>query len=185
MPENQKRSLPSFVWIILILGGIAALIAILLGGLIALSTIEGIASILLLGIAWVAIRAGNHSAPTKQRTQTDSFGIGLGIAFFALMGLAIDQPGNYLYNRPLQWLFCPANTELVREAEIRHPRDGTTQIIQDFQCVDDDQRSIRQISVVEMLAVRFSEYVLIGYLLVWANQLYTRLRSRSSGESTA
>jgi hypothetical protein len=82
-----------------------------------------------------------------------------------------------IYNLPFQWLFCPANTQLAREADVNPPRPGTTVITQDFTCVDADRVVVTSVPIWGAMVVRFVEYLLLGYLLIWLNQLYMRIRA--------
>jgi hypothetical protein len=178
-PPKPGRSLPSFVWIILILAGIAVLIGAMIGLFFGLTSVEGFASVLLLVTAILVMRITIDGIP-QTKTPSGGFVTAIGILFFALMGLAIDQTGNYIYNLPMQWLFCPAQIELVRSTDVRHPMAGTTQVTQEFTCVDHDRRIVNEIHFFEVMAVRFIEYIIIGYLLLWGMRLYKRLRMRAS-----
>jgi hypothetical protein len=175
--------LPSFVWILVIVGGILALIGGVIGLFYGLSNIEGFASVLMLVVAWLVIRFGSSITVTSTRPAFTGQQIvtGVGISFFALMGVAIDQPGNYLYNRPLEWLFCPSGTELHRGVDVTHPVPGQTNVTQDFTCVDNEKNEVADgIKIGEIIATRFVEYVLIGYALIGLSRLYTRIRARPS-----
>lgn len=176
-PQKKRFQLPSIVWVLLIVLGLIAFVAALIGGFFAISTLEGVASIVMLAAGWLTLRAVQMG--TGKKSRSSSLGQGMGVAFFALMGLAIDQPGNVLYNQPLQWLFCPPETVLSRGVDINHPRAGVTQISQEFACLNRSGQTVRQISMFELMGVRFGEYVLIAYALIGASALYTRWRSRS------
>jgi hypothetical protein len=181
MPQRtakQTRSLPSFVWIIIFIVGIVALIGGFIGGFVLLSTVEGVGSVVILVVAWVLMRATStdklEQPPAK--TPIDNFMLAFAIFFFAMMGVAIDQTGNYLYNRPLQWFFCPAGTELVRDVDVTNPRAGETRISQDFACRNERGRIVAEIGMFPVIGVRFVEYVLIGYVLVFVNRIYSHVR---------
>jgi hypothetical protein len=181
-PETSTsiwNRLPSFVWIILIVGGIIALILGVIGTFYALSSIEGVASVLMLVVAWVVIRTGSSYSPkaTEQQSSGSSIVTAMGISFFALMGLAIDQTGNPIYNQPIEWFFCPSGTELHRGVDVTNPRPGETVVTQDFTCVERGREAIvKQIGMFEVMGTRFVEYVLIGYLLIGLSRLYSRIR---------
>jgi hypothetical protein len=172
--------LPSFVWILLIVGGILALIGGVIGLFYGLSNIEGFASVLMLIVAWLVIRFGSGItvSSTKPAFTGQQIVTGVGISFFALMGVAIDQPGNYFYNRPLEWFFCPSDTQLHRGVDVTHPVPGQTNVTQDFTCVDTENQVVDGIKIGEIIATRFVEYVLIGYALIGLSRLYTRIRAR-------
>jgi hypothetical protein len=174
--------LPSIVWIPLIVGGIAALIGGIVGLFYGLSHIEGFASILMLVVAWSLIRLA-ASPDTVDTPDTSGGGKGLVVAiaitFFALMGMAIDQPGNVIYNQPVEWLFCPSGSDLQRGITVSHPLPERTDVTQDFSCVDtvNGQREIvDRPTVFEVIAVRFVEYVVIGYALIALSRVYSGLR---------
>jgi hypothetical protein len=186
-PPSSKSSffnrLPSFVWIILFVLGIAALIGGIIVLFYALSNIEGFASVLMLVVAWGVIRFGSSDTVSSVTTALPGQGLvtAVGITFFALMGLAIDQTGNYVYNRPIEWFFCPSNTELHRGIDVSHPTPGRTDVTQDFTCVDPRENVVMdRPGIGEVMGTRFVEYVLIGYGLIALNRLYIRIRSRSA-----
>ncbi|HEY8563037.1 MAG TPA: hypothetical protein VIL74_21855 [Pyrinomonadaceae bacterium] len=166
-----SEKIPSFAWILMIVAAIAALIGALWGGFYAVTHLEGVGSIFLLICAWAALRAGANSPDLGN----SPLGIALVIVFFAMIGIAFDQPGNYIYNRPLEWIFCPAETELTRDVVRRAARGGGVSISQNFQCVAADGKARRAISMWEQLFFRFFEYVAIGYALLGASRLYTRI----------
>ncbi|HEX3051588.1 MAG TPA: hypothetical protein VHP83_13085, partial [Aggregatilineaceae bacterium] len=93
----------------------------------------------------------------------------------ALMGMAIDQTGNVVYNQPLEWFFCPSGTQLERGVVVTNPVPGQTNISQDFSCVKSGEVA-REIGIGEIILVRLGEYILIGYALLWLNRLYNRWR---------
>ncbi len=75
-------------------------------------------------------------------------------------------------------IFCPDGTDLRRGADVTNPRPGTTVITQDFTCVDDAGDVVEEISALPAMGVRFVEYIGLGYLLLWLNRLYVRMRLR-------
>jgi hypothetical protein len=165
------------VWIILFVVGIAALI----GGIIllfyALSHIEGFASVLMIVIAWLVIRFGSSGGEETPSSVGQKLVVAGVITFFALMGVAIDQPGNYVYNRPIQWLFCPSGSELHRGVNVTNPVPGQTNVTQDFTCVDPRENVVVDSPPMGgVLAIRFVEYVLIAYGLIAVNRVYKRIR---------
>lgn len=167
--------LPSMVWIVIFVVGIVALIGGIVGLFWLLANVEGAASIIMLLAGWGTIRVGSSLDNLPSKGQR--FMVAVGISFFALMGLAIDQTGNYLYNRPLEWFFCPDGTQVERGVEVTNPLPGQTNITQEFTCVKPDhQQPMKGISTGRVMAVRLGEYILIGYALVWINRLYVRFR---------
>ena len=167
------------MWIILIVVGIAALIGGIIGLFYGLSSIEGFASVLMIVVAWLVIRFGSSvSAETASSPGQKLVTAGM-ITFYALMGVAIDQPGNYLYNRPIQWFFCPSGTELHRGIDVSHPLPGRTDVTQDFTCVDPRENVVVDSpSMGGVIASRFVVYVLVAYGLIALNRVYMRIRRR-------
>jgi hypothetical protein len=174
-----SEKIPSFLWIPIIVGGGALIIGGMLAGFFALGYLEGFASILLLIAGWYGFRAGNNSPELN----AGSLGIAVGITFFALMGMALDQTGNYLYNKPIEWIFCPAETELVRETIKRGARGGGVSLSQSFNCVAENGGAVvRSVGFLEFLGVRFFEYVLLGYILLYLSRFYGWLRRKRQSE---
>ena len=58
--SKWTEKIPSFLWIPIIIGGIALFIAALLGGFYALSYVEGFGSILILIFGVIGFRVGNN-----------------------------------------------------------------------------------------------------------------------------
>lgn len=186
------RSLPSIVWIIVAIVALIVFIAVIQGAFYGFTQIEGLGSIALLLAAWVVIRIfaeprtplkreiisrmAPTAKPSRQGDLASNIVIAFGILTFAFTGFALDQPGNVIYNLPIQWLFCPAGTQLQRGADIRNPRPGTTVITQDFTCIDAEGQAQAEVPLLGAMVVRFVEYILLGYLLLWLSQLYTRFR---------
>ncbi len=176
------RRLPSVVWIVILVLGIAALVGGGIGLFYLLFNVEGAASVIMIVVAWGVLRLGARTAPDSSASKLPGWVTALCILFFAAMGLVIDQTGNVLYNKPLEWLFCPAGTTLQRGVDVSHPLPGETYVVQNFACVE-GQQVVKRVGDFEVIAVRFVEYILIGYGLMGLSRLYTRLRARSSPAS--
>jgi hypothetical protein len=177
------KKLPSIVWILIFVLGIIGFIGGIIGLFYLLSHVEGVASVIMLVVAWAVIRGAAKVTEGTTVGEKNSIFTALGIGFFALMGMAIDQPGNVLYNQPMQWFFCPSGTELHRGVVVTNPVPGQTNTSQDFTCVNQDTRQFeREITVPQIIGVRFGEYVLIGYALIGLSRVYDRLRQRSAPE---
>lgn len=171
------EKIPSVLWIPIIVGGIALFILAPLAFFYGIGYIEGFGSIILLVLGWFGFRIGNNSDDLK----LGGFGVALGITFFALMGMALDQTGNFIYNQPLEWLFCPEKSELMRETIKRGGRGGGISLNQNFACVSTNSGEVlRQISGFEHLAFRFVEYVFIGYVLLGLSRIYARFKNKMS-----
>lgn len=159
------NNLPVLAWIVIIPLGIILFIGSIITLFAAIATVEGVASILILLVTFVIMR-GLQNVPAETKADpTSKFFVALGICFFALMGMAIDQTGNPIYNAPMQIIFCPANSQLSREADISHPLPGRTDISQEFTCVNSNKQVVKQIIIWEILIYRFFQYVVIYYLL--------------------
>jgi hypothetical protein len=182
-------NLPSIVYVFLIPLGIIALIGGIITLFFALATVEGVASAVLLIAGFVAVRAGSSiKFETKKQPAAKQMGTGwaraMGICFFALMGLAIDQPGNIIYNKPIELLYCPAQTQLVRGSQVSHPLPGRTDINQEFTCVDPSGTATGEIDMFSVILVRFVEYVFIGYGLIGVSTLLDVLSARGKRDTS-
>ncbi|HYD35209.1 MAG TPA: hypothetical protein VD999_04035 [Vitreimonas sp.] len=169
---------PSIVWIILLVAGLCGFIGSIIFSFFLLANVEGLASLIIIGVGWLAV-VGSVSLPDKTSQPhsgaIDSFTKGALICFYALMGMAIDQPGNFVLNYPLRWL-CPPATVISREVDVTHPLPGRTDITQDFRCVDASGKVIDRPSLFQVIGIRFVEYVIIAYLLVEIRKLQLRWR---------
>ena len=184
--------LPSFAWIIIIVLAIGALIGSVMGSCYVISHYEGAATILMVGIFWILLRLwsnlGSQEVVEIPSSKGTNLIVGLCIAFYAAMGVVIDQPGNWLFNRPFQWFYCPEGTELEHGVSISQPLPERTDTTQDFSCVTKSDRTfVKRIGAFPQLWVRFVEYILVAYGLLGLNRLYTRIRrpaARASSKST-
>ncbi len=164
--------LPSLVWIIIIVAAVAAGIGLLYGGFVALTHIQwlGSAIALVIGFFWFRM-------DTSELGSSEPFVKAMLIVIFAAVGSAIDQPGNPVYNKPMEWIYCPSGSELVHEVERGPARGGGIRVSQRFTCVDPVDGSVeRQIGMMEFFGVRFGEYVLIGYSILGVLRLIRRFR---------
>lgn len=171
--SKWTEKIPSFLWIPIIIGAITLFIGGLLAVFYGFGYVEGFGSIIMLVLGWIGFRIGNNSDDIKDR-----FAVALGITFFALMGMALDQIGNFIYNKPLEWIFCTENSELMRETIKSGTRGGGIQLSQNYTCVAQNGEVLRKISMFEHLAVRFVEYVFLGYILLGISRLYAKLRGK-------
>lgn len=162
--------MPSWLWLIFILAGIMLIIAIPIAFIYVLSHFEGIASIIFLVIGWFVF--GAFAKSQKKNTLI----MGGAVCFFALMGMAIDQTGNIIYNQPMA-LSCPEGTTYSRSVSTLHPLPGRTDFVQNFQCFDAEGKTAYTIPVGLVLLTRFGEYVLIAYLLYGIRIIIIRLRN--------
>jgi hypothetical protein len=171
-----SSAMRSVMWLFVFLLGIAAIIALVTGGFFALTQLEGLGSMLLLVGGIVSLRlltAAPKKGKARLRDPEKSILTALAVLTFAFMGFALDQPGNSLYNAPLEWMFCPTGTNLLRKANVSNPRAGTTVITQDFSCQTNGQ-VVRRIEVYWVMLLRFLEYLILGYVLLGINALLER-----------
>lgn len=166
-PSKMKSrfDLPSWAYLILFIAAIVCVIGGFILFTVAISSIEGFASILFLIAGYFAFI--RYYAPMDEHPIYKAMAIG----FFALMGMALDQPGNYIYNLPFQYTFCDSNEKLLRDMRVTHRKPGSTEFTQDFQCYKDGLEQGRRISLFGILGIRFLEYVGLGYLLIWIGML--------------
>ncbi len=168
--SNWTEKIPSFLWIPIIVGAVALFIGGMLAVFYGFGYVEGFGSLIILVLGWLAFRVGNNS----DDLEVGSFGVALGITFFALMGMALDQTGNFIYNKPMEWIFCPENSELTRETIQRGARGGGVTLSQNFACVASGGEVTRKITMFEHYAFRFIEYVVLGYILLGLSRFYAR-----------
>ncbi|MBM9577811.1 hypothetical protein JWG45_11685 [Leptospira sp. 201903070] len=164
-------TLGTFGWILIILLGLGAVIITPILLITAISHLEGFAGLLLL-------IGGYFGARSAIRSQFGPPAKAVFIVFFSIMGMSLDQPGNYLYNFPFRY-FCPSSTTMQRSVQISHPLPGRTDRTQAFSCYDQNAKEISRIQLPAILGVRFMEYFLIaGILLFTQSQLSLRGRSK-------
>ncbi|MBP7280790.1 MAG: zinc ribbon domain-containing protein [Leptospiraceae bacterium] len=167
--------LPSWAYLILFIATIVSVIGGFILFTVAISSIEGFASILFLMAGYfVFIR---YYTPMDEHPVYKAMAIG----FFAIMGMALDQSGNYIYNLPFQSIFCDSNERLHRDIRVTHRKPGSTEFTQDFQCYNDGAEKPergRQISLFRILGIRFLEYVGIGYLLIWIGKIRKKIYNK-------
>ena len=170
--SNWTGKIPSLAWILIIAAAVALFIGALWGGFYAVTHVEGVGSIFLLVCAWAALRGGANSPDLE----SSNLGLAILIVFFAMMGIGLDQPGNFIYNQPMEWIFCPPETELTRDVVRRAARGGGVSIEQNFNCVAAGGQVLRRLSGWELYFFRFFEYVVIGYILLGLSRLYSRMK---------
>lgn len=156
------EKIPSIAWIVFFVGGIIAIIGSIIAIFFLLATVPGFASLIFLIIGVVYLFSPYEKLPHDPSYKIIQAGM---ITFFALMGMAVDQTGNVIYNAPLQ-LLCPPQTSLMRSVDVSHPLPGRTDLTQNFTCVDDSGKEVSSIAIGYMIALRFVEYVIIAYLFI-------------------
>ncbi|TGK32379.1 hypothetical protein EHQ12_02635 [Leptospira gomenensis] len=169
----KKLKLGTFGWILIVLAGIAALILTPIVLILAISHWEGFASVLLLLGGFIAAKSAVNSGfgpPAKA----------VFIVFFSIMGLALDQPGNYLYNYPIRF-FCPEGRTLARSVDVTHPLPGRTDRTQSFSCVSAENSETERIPLLYVLGIRFLEYILIASILLNVQEFRIKREKKRSG----
>ncbi len=172
---KYRDKIPSWLWLPIILLGIALVICIPIGFIYVISHFEGVASIIFLIAGWFVF--GSFAKSAKR----SSFVLAGAVCFFALMGMAIDQPGNRLYNYPLN-LSCPEGSSYSRSVITRHPLPERTDFVQNFQCYDAKGRAVHTIPIWMLLLTRFCEYIALAYLLLGIRTLIYRIRKPAGGD---
>lgn len=166
------KKLPSWAWIPILGGGIIAMIAMIIFSFVAIATIEGVASLIILAISIVAFGI----FPLRRPLVQGNFWRALTLLFLGLMGASVDQPGNIIYNKPVEWCFCEDGSKLHRGESVTNPLPGTTYITQDFTCYNAAGEPVNAINVFKVAGVRFVEYILLGYILIGLRNVLWRLR---------
>lgn len=174
-PTSIWKRLPAWLWIIIIVAAIGGGLFAMIGSFFAITTIEGVASIVLLILGVI----GFGVIPLRRPEKPEGFVRAIGLSFFALMGATIDQPGNTLYNKPVEMCFCEPGTSLTRDENVLNPMPGTTIIQQDYTCYDNMGNPVKTINTFAVLGIRFIEYVLLGYLLIALRTAIWKLRDNT------
>ncbi|HAY34080.1 MAG TPA: hypothetical protein PK536_01950 [Ignavibacteria bacterium] len=160
---KRIAKIPSWLWIIIFIAGIVLFIVGIQISIYGIATIEGIGTFIML-TAGILISGVFTS---KNQPMKSNIVIALFISFYALMGASIDQSGNYIFNKPVEYLCCPGDSKLARNMIIRDPLPERRDFVQDFSCVDENLNRVEEINLLAVFGIRFGEYVLIGYLLLW------------------
>jgi hypothetical protein len=172
---NWFATAPSWVWVFLFPLGIIAFIGSIIGFIYLLANVEGFASIIFILVGWGVGRGLAAASRSQSQTKIPGFVTGGAICFYALMGMAIDQPGNYFFNKPIEWFGCPAGTSLNREVDVSHPLPGRTDMVQDFQCFNAQGEQVGRASMDKVIGIRFLEYVLVAYFFMGVHLLQYQL----------
>ncbi len=191
--RNLISRIPTLGWIVLIPLGLALFIGGIAAVFWAISSTEGVASACMLVAGAVFIRftyppdsnqsgRWNLLTRSKPRTTEEKIGLAISVFFFSLMGVAIDQPGNFVYNKPLEILSCPAGTALYRTTSTTHPKPGSTRISQNFNCLDSNGAALKKIGILELLMHRFLLYAGIFHILLGLNRFVPMRKHRANQE---
>jgi hypothetical protein len=167
--------LPSIAWVIILPLMLAAFIGSIIGIFWLLANVEGFASAIMVFVGWLVFRWDSKTGIDKALTAG-------GIVFYTLMGIAIDQPGNYFFNQPIEWWQCSDGTHLVRGVDVTHPLPGRTDMTQNYTCQDDAGQIIRQIGLEKVILVRFVEYVVVAYFFLYTHSFWRMLRGKRRRE---
>lgn len=102
------------------------------------------------------------------------------IVVFAVFGALFDGAGNFIYNKPLELAFCPAESELTREVSSYETEDGTM-YTHHFACFSESRNeTVKQIPGWVSSALRFLEYALLGGIFLGIIQLSARFAKPKS-----
>ncbi|MFN0274115.1 MAG: hypothetical protein ACKVPJ_00090 [Chitinophagales bacterium] len=172
-PKTFWKKIPSWAWVLIFLAGGILMIGFFIGSFVALTTLEGFAS----GALLIAGIVGFGIVPLRKPEEPDALMRGIGIAFFALMGATVDQTGNFIYNKPVEMCFCEEGTSLQRAEDVSNPLPGTYYVEQDYTCFDTAGNPVKQINMFAVMGLRFVEYVLLGYLLIWLRRFLWRMKN--------
>lgn len=172
-----KRSfwskLPSWAWVFIGIGAIGLFLAIIIGGFWSLANLEGFASIIFLAAGLLCFGVFSGRKPSNIPILRAIL-----VGFFALMGATVDQTGNYVYNKPVEWCSCPPGSALERSTITTNPLPGRTDMTQNFVCYQDD-KPVKQIDIFAVLGIRFLEYMVLAYLLIGLRWVVWKLKSRN------
>ncbi len=154
--------MPTWLAAFLILVGSLAGMGLVILTIISIATVEGFASLVfmvlnvLVFIVW----------PLRLKKKANLNGaLGVAFIFMAFMGAGIDQTGNPVYNKPIEWCMCGENEELTRATQVSHS-NARTSYAQDYRCRETPEEEGRSISIFAILGLRFVEYMLLILLLV-------------------
>ena len=165
----KKKPLVIGIGVILLL--VAAMIAF---GLFIEKTVyfEGIASITFLIIGLVFCRVLR-----KELVNSGTMAAAM-IVIFAIFGMIFDGARNFIYNKPLELAFCPAETELTREVTFYENSDGEEVPQHNFACFSASRnQTVKEIPRYFSLGLRFFEYVLLGLILLGIVRLSARFEN--------
>lgn len=169
--SRYKDRIPSGLWLLILLCGILLIIAIPIAFIYLISHVEGVASIIFLVIGWLTF--GRFAMQDKRKPLI----LAGAVLFYALMGMALDQPGNILYNQPLAF-DCPAGTTFNRGILTLNPLPGRTDFVQNYQCMDGAGKPVHTISMGLVIITRFIEYIIIAYLLLGIRLVIKKIKTR-------
>ncbi|HOW82058.1 MAG TPA: hypothetical protein PK573_05815 [Spirochaetota bacterium] len=169
--SRYKDRMPSWLWLLMMLFGICLVICVPIAFIYIISHFEGVASAIFLVIGWFVF--GSFAKQEKRSPLV----LGGAVLFFALMGMAIDQTGNIVYNQPLA-LLCPEGTTYARSVATYNPLPGRTDFVQNFQCIDTGGKPPFAIPMGLVILTRFAEYIFIAYLLLGIRLLLKKIRGR-------
>lgn len=181
IPENRwsrvtgsLSAMPSFFKLLLGLLTVALIVAIPVLFVTGIAMIPGFASVLFLVVGFFVFRS-LHRPVGADKAVVSSTVLAAAVGFFALMGMAVDQRGNPIYNAPLQ-LFCPAGSQLNHGTVISHPLPGRTDMTQDFRCINEDGGAALVLTPFHLMGVRLGEYIVLGYALFYLTGALRRNR---------
>lgn len=177
-PRKSSKSIfsrmPSWLSAIIAILTVLAFIAVIVLLIASMSTFEGVASFIFLTLGILIFVVYPLRIKEKQ-TEGKSI-LGAIVIFFAFMGAVIDQTGNLIYNKPIEWCNCVDGSSLNRKTDVSHPYGGKTSYSQNFTCYDQQGVAVKQISMLWVLLIRFGEYIAIALLLVGLQRFIGQVR---------
>lgn len=164
--------LPSIVWILIFIGAIVGFIGAIIGSFYVMTHVEGVVSLIFLIIGYFVFKGLSSE---MVQGGVGSFMVAVAVTFYALMGMALDQTGNAFFNYPIHYM-CPAGTHFNREVVTLHPLPGRTDVVQNFSCVNASGSKVTRIDMLQLIGLRFIEYVLIAYAFLYFHRVLRYLQ---------
>ncbi|MCB1177256.1 MAG: zinc ribbon domain-containing protein [Leptospiraceae bacterium] len=170
--NSWMDKIPSWAYIFIFIGGIGLVIGSFILFTVGIAYLEGFASLIfiVLGFLILAPLVGKNSNNLMK---------GGAIAFFSLMGMAIDQTGNYIYNKPIEIIYCEKDEKISRTVDVSHSFPGRTDMTQDFKCVNKENQVQYRIPILPIIGIRFLEYIILAYFLIWVRKFYDTRKKKS------
>lgn len=166
--------MPSWLSAIIAILTVLAFIAFIILLIASMSTFEGVASFIFLTLGILVFVVYPLRIKEKQTKGTSI--LGAIVVFYAFMGAVIDQTGNLIYNKPVEWCNCIDGSSLERKTDVSHPLAGRTTYTQDFTCYNEKGEAVKQISMLWVILIRFGEYIVIALLLVGLQRFIGQMR---------
>lgn len=159
--------LPGWLLAILLIICSLAAIALTILTVAAITNKEGFATIIFLVIYILAVIV----FPSRYKQKATLNGaIGIAIVFISFMGGIIDLAGNKVMNEPIESCMCEKN-EVLKRTVYRSTAGGKSSSTSEFTCENLPEKKSRKISSFSVMGLRMVEYVIIGLILMFTQQL--------------